>query len=143
MPMRISALLLLSFTLLVPLSAFADDNGPVDPVRAEPSSRGNRSEQSQSRSGLATWYGQSFHGSPMANGMPFDMTDTTIAASNIFPLGTRLRVTRVATGESIVVTVCDRGAFRDPILVDLSYAAFSQIGNTGDGVMRITVEPVE
>jgi rare lipoprotein A len=140
--MRISALLLLlCFALLVPASAFADEDAAVDPLRAELSSRGNRSEQGQS--GLATWYGQGFHGSQMANGVPFDMTDPTIAASNTYPLGTRLRVTRVATGESIVVTVSDRGAFGNPILVDLSYAAFSQLGNPSDGVMRITVEPVE
>jgi rare lipoprotein A len=79
----------------------------------------------------------------MADGVPYDMYDPTIAASNMYPLGTMLRVTRRDTGGSVVVKVSDRGAFRAPILVDLSHAAFSQLGDTSEGVIPITVEPLE
>jgi rare lipoprotein A (peptidoglycan hydrolase) len=117
--------------------------------RFEPSSRGTRSERpvegpsERAIGGVATWYGADFQGSPMANGVPYDMWDPTTAASNIFPLGTRLRVTRVETGQSVVVRVTDRGAFRAPILVDLSYAAFSTLAHEDVGVISVTVEPID
>ena len=94
-------------------------------------------------SGVATWYGEDFHGLLMANGEPFDMWDPTTAASNTHRMGTWLRVTRVATGKSIKVRVTDRGAFRMPIVVDLSYAAFASLADPDDGVIRIVVEPAD
>ena len=78
----------------------------------------------------------------MANGEPFDMWDPTTAASNTYPLGARLKVTRVATGDSIVVRVADRGAFRYPIVVDLSYAAFARLADPAEGAIRVTVQPI-
>jgi rare lipoprotein A (peptidoglycan hydrolase) len=117
--------------------------GPAsaDEERFESSNRGTRSERALG--GIATWYGADFHGSPMANGEPYDMWDPTTAASNVYPLGTRLRVTRVESGQSIVVRVTDRGAFRNPILVDLSYAAFTTLAHQDVGVIRVTVEPID
>src|SRR5262249_54145467 len=122
----------------------------ADEDRFEPSSRGARSEPStraarseQAVDGIATWYGAAFHGAPMADGTPYDMWDATTAASNIFPLGTRLRGTRLDTGQSIVVRVTDRGAFRRPILVDLSFAAFTALASQEQGIIIVTVEPVD
>ena len=106
--------------------------------RFTPSTRGDRAER-----GVATYYGDFHHGMLMANGEPFDMWDPTLAASNTYPLGTKLKVTRVATGRSIVVTVTDRGGFRAPILVDLSYAAFTTLADEDDGVIRVIVEPAD
>lgn len=128
--------------LLAPSPALAVDGAEVEAPRAEPAARGGAREDRGLR-GLATWYGPGFQGSLMANGVPYDMTDPGIAASNVYPLGTMLRVTRVATGENIVVKVSDRGAFRDPILVDLSHAAFSRLADTDEGVIRVVVEPVD
>jgi rare lipoprotein A len=105
-------------------------------------SRGGPREETRI-SGVATWYGEDFQGSPMANGEPFDRHDPGIAASNMHRLGTWLKVTRVATGKSIKVRVTDRGAFRMPIVVDLSQAAFTSLADTGDGVIRVVVEPWE
>ena len=113
----------------------------ADEERFEASSRGTRSEKVIG--GVATWYGADFQGLPMADGAPYDMWDPTTAASNIYPLGTHLRVTRVETGQSIVVRVTDRGAFRNPILVDLSYAAFTTLAHQDVGVIRVTVEPID
>jgi rare lipoprotein A len=113
---------------------------PAPPAReVARSSRGARDDRRIG--GVATWYGASFQGSPMANGARYNMYDPNTTASNSHPLGTRLRVTRVATGKSIVVRVTDRGAFRMPIVVDLSYAAFARLADPGDGVIRVTVEP--
>jgi rare lipoprotein A len=94
-------------------------------------------------SGFATFYHDSLHGDLMANGEPYDMWDPTTAASNLYPLGTRLKVTRVVTGQSIVVRVTDRGAFEPPLLVDLSYAAFVSLADPDDGRIRVIVEPID
>ena len=91
---------------------------------------------------IASWYGEDFHGLLMFNERPFDMWNPTIAASNSHPMGTRLKVTRIATGKSIQVVVSDRGAFRMPIVVDLSYAAFASLADPDDGVIRVVVEPL-
>ena len=93
--------------------------------------------------GVATWYGEFFHGNVMANGQVYDMYDPTIAASNFFPFDTRLRVTRLDNGKSIIVRVTDRGAFRHPILVDLSWAAFGELGLPAEGVIKISVRAVD
>jgi rare lipoprotein A len=141
-------LLALSLVVVCSFSSFGIASAEEE-ERFEPSSRGTRSEPAvegvseRAIGGVATWYGDDFQGSPMANGVPYDMWDPTTAASNIFPLGTLLRVTRVATGQSIVVRVTDRGAFRNPILVDLSYAAFTALAHQDEGVIRVTVEPIE
>jgi rare lipoprotein A len=79
----------------------------------------------------------------MANGEPYDMGNPGTAASNQFPLGTRLKVTRVVTGRSIVVRVTDRGVFEPPLLVDLSYAAFASLADPDDGRIRVIVELVD
>jgi rare lipoprotein A len=134
----------MSACLFFALSLTCFGSASADEERYAPSSRGDRAESvDRSVNGVATWYGADFQGSPMADGVPYDMYDPTIAASNMYPLGTMLRVTRRDTGGSVVVKVSDRGAFRAPILVDLSHAAFSQLGDTSEGVIPITVEPLE
>jgi hypothetical protein len=106
--------------------------------------------------GAATFYGAAFQGQPMADGAPFDLADATITAANAWPLGTQLRVRRVPGGpgdanltphegsayfgRSIVVTVTDRGAFTH--LLDLSHAAFAQLGRPAEGVIHVQVEPL-
>jgi len=91
--------------------------------------------------GVATWYGPGFQGRTMSNGEPYDMYNPTTTAANVYPLGTWLRVTRLANGRSIFVQVTDHGGFRYPDILDLSYAAFSQLGNPAEGVIAIRVEP--
>src|SRR5580692_2999321 len=58
--------------------------------------------------GTASWYGAQHQGRKMANGKRFDRRKLT-AASWYFPLGTKIRVVNVKNGESVVVTVTDRG----------------------------------
>ncbi|MCL5957752.1 MAG: septal ring lytic transglycosylase RlpA family protein [Chloroflexi bacterium] len=90
--------------------------------------------------GRATWYGGKFNGRKMANGQTYDMNDPTTTASNMYPFGTKLKVTRTKTGKSLEVVVRDTGDFRHPIVVDLSHAAFGKIANPAEGVMDVTVE---
>ena len=92
--------------------------------------------------GVATWYGADFQGRQMADGEIYDMYNPHFAASNIYPLGSYIRVTRLTTGQSIVVEVTDHGAFRYPNVLDMSYAAFSQLAAPSSGVIGVRVEPV-
>ncbi len=92
--------------------------------------------------GVATWYGNDFHGEPMRNGDPYNMYDPTTTASNAFPLGTWLRVINLDNGASVEVRVTDTGAFRYPIVVDLSMAAFERLDCLDKGVINVLVQPL-
>jgi len=89
--------------------------------------------------GVATWYGgvDGFDlGDGMADGTPFNPDDPMIAASNQWPLGTRLLVCH--GDRCIEVCVRDRGGFSHA--VDLSRAAFAQLDSLGTGVIEVTIE---
>jgi rare lipoprotein A (peptidoglycan hydrolase) len=88
----------------------------------------------------ATYYHPSLHGSRMANGLPYNRWDPLIAASNWYPLGTLLKVTRQETGNQIYVRVQDRGSPR--LTIDLSEAGFSQLGGLPEGRIRVWAEVV-
>ena len=87
-----------------------------------------------------TYYHPSLHGSRMANGLPYNRWDPLIAASNWYPLGTLLKVTRQETGSHIYVRVQDRGSPR--LTIDLSEAGFSQLGGLPEGRIRVWAEVV-
>jgi rare lipoprotein A len=72
--------------------------------------------------GLASWYGEPYHGRMTSSGAVFDMQDLT-AAHRTLPFGTRLRVTRKDTGKSVDVVVNDRGPFVADRILDLSFGA--------------------
>lgn len=92
--------------------------------------------------GVATWYGADFQGRLMTNREPYNMHDPTTTASNAHPIGSLLRVTYLTSGAYVIVRVTDRGAFRYPIVVDLSYAAFSRLADPRRGTIPVRVEPV-
>jgi rare lipoprotein A len=88
--------------------------------------------------GLASWYGQQHQGLKTASGETFDMNKLT-AAHRTLPFGTRLRVTNVENGKSVVVRVNDRGPHVAGRVLDLSYRAAQALGMTGAGVARVEV----
>lgn len=88
----------------------------------------------------ASWYGHPFHGRKTASGEVYNMHGYT-AASNTHKLGTKLKVTNVANGKSVVVRVNDTGGFsKYGRTLDLSKAAFSAIANTATGVIKVRIE---
>lgn len=95
----------------------------------------------QAQTGLASWYGQPFHGRRTASGETFDMNQLT-GAHRTYPFGTLVRVTLLATGRSVVVRINDRGPFVENRLIDLSRAAAQQIGLLPLGVGRVQIEVV-
>ncbi len=92
--------------------------------------------------GLASYYGKRFQGRTTASGAPFDMHAFTCAHPSA-PFGTRLRVTELERGRSVVVTVNDRGPFARGRVVDLSLAAARKLGIVERGVARVRVELAE
>lgn len=89
--------------------------------------------------GRASYYGERFRGRRTASGERFD-PDGLTAAHRTLPFGTRLRVTNVRTGRSVVVRVTDRGPFHGSRILDLSKAAARRIGMVRSGTARVRVE---
>lgn len=88
----------------------------------------------------ASWYGGYFHGRKTASGEIYNKYALT-AASNSHKLGSKLKVTNVKTGKSVVVKVNDTGAFtKYNRTLDLSQAAFQQIAPLGQGVAKVTIQ---
>jgi rare lipoprotein A len=89
--------------------------------------------------GIASYYGAELHGNKTASGVPFDMYALT-AAHKTLAFGTKVKVTYLATGKSVVVEVNDRGPFTPGRIIDLSAAAAKEIGLYADGVGKVRLE---
>ncbi len=90
--------------------------------------------------GLAVWYGPGFHGKRTASGEIYDMYALTAAHPSL-PFGTRVRVTNLKNGRSVVVRINDRGPFGGRYIIDLSYAAAKAIGALSATPVRLEVLP--
>ena len=91
--------------------------------------------------GMASWYGDAFHGRYTANGEIFD-ENAISAAHPTMPLPSYARVTNLRNHHSIVVRVNDRGPFVNDRLIDVSVKTAKLLGFYGDGVARVKVEYV-
>lgn len=91
------------------------------------------------QTGVASWYGQDYHGRPTASREVFDMNDMT-AAHRTLPFGTNVMVTNLANDRSVVVRINDRGPFVPGRVIDLSYAAARVLGLVGPGTARVRLE---
>jgi rare lipoprotein A len=89
--------------------------------------------------GVVSWYGAAFHNRPTASGELFDAAGMTMAHPTL-PFGTRVKVTNVRNGRSVVVRVNDRGPFVGKRIADLSHAAAAQLGMLRRGVVRARIE---
>lgn len=96
----------------------------------------------RTRFGNASFYADKFAGREMADGGKMDPTGDN-AASKTLPLGTTARVTNIATGESAMVTIRDRGPYVKGRIVDLSPSTAQKIGITEEsGVAKVKVAPI-
>ena len=129
------------------------DQIPEPVVTDEPHSRyGNRSPYSvlgksyrvrdsaegYDETGIASYYGNKFHGRRTSNLEVYDMYAFT-AAHKTLPLPSFARVTNLGNGRSVVVRVNDRGPFHDGRIIDLSYAAAVKLGVDRSGTARVEV----
>lgn len=89
--------------------------------------------------GFASWYGPGFHGNRSASGEIFNQHALT-AAHRTLPFGTRVVVTNLDNGQSVVVKINDRGPFHGNRVIDLSAGAARVLGLMQSGVAPVRVE---
>lgn len=88
--------------------------------------------------GIASWYGEAYHGRYTSNGEIYDMYALT-AAHPTLPLPSVVRVTNLSNGRSLILRVNDRGPFVKNRLIDLSQAAARELGFERQGLARVHV----
>ncbi len=94
--------------------------------------------EASAQQGIASYYGPGFHGRRTASGERFNMHGMTAAHRSV-PFGSRLKVTNLTNGRSVVVRVNDRGPFTRGRMLDLSYGAAGAIGMKGAGTARVRI----
>ena len=91
----------------------------------------------------ASYYADKFNGRKTASGRKFDNNKYT-AAHKKLPFGTKVKVTNIDSGKSVIVEIIDRGPFVKSREIDLSKRAFMDIAkNKGIGVMMVNIEILE
>lgn len=88
------------------------------------------------QSGVASWYGPGFHGKKTASGERFN-TGSLTAAHRSLPFGTRVKVTNMRNGQSVVVRINDRGPHVAGRIIDLSKASARAIGMGGTARVKL------
>ncbi|MBU2892683.1 septal ring lytic transglycosylase RlpA family protein [Colwellia sp. D2M02] len=94
-----------------------------------------------SETGIASWYGNKFHGHLTSNGEIYDMYAMTAAHKNL-PLPSYVKVTNVANNKSVIVRVNDRGPFHQSRIIDLSYSAAYKLDMLKTGTAQVTVTAI-
>ena len=92
--------------------------------------------------GEASYYTDSLNGSKTASGVLYDKSALS-AAHRSLPFGTKVKVTNLESGQSVVVVINDRGPYAKDFIIDLSGAAAKQIGLTEAGHGRVRLEVIE
>lgn len=95
-----------------------------------------------SEEGIASWYGEKFHGFRTSSQETYDMYKMT-AAHKTLPIPSYVRVTNLDNDRSVIVRVNDRGPFHGGRIIDLSWAAAQKLGYASVGTARVRVEAVE
>lgn len=91
--------------------------------------------------GIASWYGQKFHGRKTSNGETYNMEAMT-AAHKLLPFGTYVEVANRDNGKKTVVRINDRGPFVDGRIIDLSKAAARKINMLGTGTAKVHIQAI-
>ncbi|CAI3942695.1 Peptidoglycan lytic transglycosylase RlpA [Commensalibacter communis] len=120
-------------------SLYQNDNANADP---EPQSNSYHLDDTQAESGTASWYGGRHNRIRTASGKKFDSKQLT-AAHPTLPLGTKVLVRSDDSGNSVVVTINDRGPYKGNRIIDLSKAAAGKIGMLHQGTAHVTVTPID
>lgn len=104
---------------------------------------GNHEGPTRTQVGLASFYGPGFHGERTASGERFDQGKMT-AAHRTLPLGTRVRVTNLENGQSVILLINDRGPYgrnyRKGTIIDVSKGAAHRLEFISDGLTRVRFE---
>jgi rare lipoprotein A len=100
----------------------------------------------ETKTGLASFYGQDFQGQETASGEAFDKREL-VAAHPTYPMGTKIRVTNITNNQSVEVRVNDRGPNQENqaegVIIDLSKEAATKLEMVKDGRAKVKLEVVE
>jgi rare lipoprotein A len=107
------------------------------PVQAQ-----NPAPAAAAEQGIASWYGAPFEGQRSASGEIYHQEQLT-AAHRTLAFGTKVRVRRLDSGQSVIVRITDRGPFVASRIIDLSYAAARGLGMTHPGLVAVAVDILE
>ena len=163
MIVRIALLFVVVFSLSGCFSRVVKDSGPSGPIdvsgiadaipQDEPLSKGGNpssyvvfgkryyvldSAKDFRERGIASWYGNKFHGNKTSNGEIYDMYAMS-AAHKRLPLPSYVRVTNLNNNRSVIVRVNDRGPFHKGRIIDLSYVAAHKLGIDKAGTAPVEV----
>ena len=94
-----------------------------------------------SESGIASWYGDPYHGRKTASGEVYDMHQLT-AAHRTLPFGVWVEVTNLSNGKKVDVRITDRGPFIDGRIIDLSLAAAERIDMVRAGIVQVRLKGI-
>ncbi len=108
------------------------------PIETGPLANPPSAEKTPEVVGIASWYGPGFDGRRTSTGAIYHQEDLT-AASNLFPLGSRVMVTNLDNGRSVEVAVIDRGPFKKSRKIDLSHKAAHVIGMLDKGTAPVRI----
>jgi rare lipoprotein A len=100
-----------------------------------------KSSQGFKERGVASWYGNKFHGRKTSSGEKYNMYAMT-AAHKTLPLPTYVEVSNLENGRQIIVKVNDRGPFHQNRIIDLSYVAAKKLGITRKGTGLVEVRAI-
>ncbi|MEE4209172.1 MAG: septal ring lytic transglycosylase RlpA family protein [Parvularcula sp.] len=120
-------------------TAKAPDTAPVASIPPAGTSAGKAATKAKTLQGIASFYAASLDGNRTANGETYDHGALT-AAHKTLPFGTKLKVTNLENGKSVIVTVNDRGPYAKGRILDLSGAAARALGMIETGTARIRAE---
>jgi rare lipoprotein A len=110
-------------------------------VRSSSLDRGSFGHGRFLQTGIASYYGADFHGKKTANGETFDKSALT-AAHRTLPFDSRVRVTNLLNGKSVVVRINDRGPYAKGRIIDLSEEAGRRIGLDVSGTAKVKLQVV-
>ncbi|MDD5213989.1 MAG: septal ring lytic transglycosylase RlpA family protein [Methylococcales bacterium] len=121
----------------------AEINPPPLPVHytPKPSNYIETNFKGKKDKGVASWYGNSFHGKKTATGEYFDMYGMT-AAHNSLPLDSYAQITNMKNHKTVIVRINDRGPFYDHRVLDLSYSAAKQLGMDTTGTSKVEIKTI-
>lgn len=89
--------------------------------------------------GIASFYAMKFQFRKTSSGDRFNQLALT-AAHRSLPFGTKVRVTNLVNNRSVTVKINDRGPFIEGRIIDLTRYAFSKIGDTEQGLIKVKIE---
>lgn len=138
--MMLRMLAVVSFALL--MSSSCTRNKRVKGVPQAPSRNVRAVQIGESERGIASWYGDPYHGRQSANGEVFDMNGKT-AAHRTIPFGTWVRVENETNQKRVNVRITDRGPFVGERIIDLSRRAAEEIAMIGPGTAMVKLTVID